>query len=207
MNNIYRLIILLPVFIIGCAPNKIKENKVIQKINSLDMNIFSKSGDKLYSITSPNSIYNNNELRFELKNPIINIFDGEETEYIINSDESTLSRNNNLLELKGNVKLRTLTKDEDLLYADNFIWNIGDANYLLEGNIRFENKNIILNSAKAQLSTDNIIEFFNPVKYIIKNENNENKYEINSENAYYNLETESVSFKARDKRVRSVIYF
>tara|TARA_B100000886_G_scaffold307213_1_gene240114 strand:+ start:870 stop:1493 length:624 start_codon:yes stop_codon:yes gene_type:complete len=207
MNNIYRLIVFLPFFFLGCASNKIKENKVIQKINSLDMNIFSKSGDKLYSITSPNSIYNNNELRFELKNPTINIFNGKETEYIINSDESTLSRNNNLLELKGNVKLKNLSQNSDFLYADKFIWSIGDTNYLLEGNIRFENKNIILNSAKAKLSSDNIIEFFNPVKYIIKNENNKNKYEINSENAYYNIETESVSFKSRDKRVRSVIYF
>ena len=207
MNNIYRFIIFLPVFIIGCAPNIIKENKVIQKIDSLDMNIFSKSGEKLYSIASPNSIYNNNELWFELKNPTINIFNGEETKYIINSDESTLSENNNLLKLKGNVKLKTLKQDEDFLYADNFIWNLEKSNYLLEGNIRFENKNIILNSTKAKLSSDNIIEFFNPVKYIIKGDNNQNKYEINSENAFYDLKTESVSFKAKDKRVRSIIYF
>ena len=207
MNNIYRFIIFLPVFIIGCAPNIIKENKVIQKIDSLDMNIFSKSGEKLYSIASPNSIYNNNELWFELKNPTINIFNGEETKYIINSDESTLSENNNLLKLKGNVKLKTLKQDEDFLYADNFIWNLEKSNYLLEGNIRFENKNIILNSAKAKLSSDNIIEFFNPVKYIIKGDNNQNKYEINSENAFYDLKTESVSFRAKDKKVRSIIYF
>jgi len=104
--------------------------------------------------------------------------------------------------LKGNVKLKTLKKDGDNLYADNFTWNIENTNYLLEGNIRFENQNIILNSGKAILDSDNIIEFFNPVKYIIKDENNENKYEINSENAYYNLNTESVSFKSKDKRIR-----
>ena len=109
--------------------------------------------------------------------------------------------------MKGNVKLKTLKKDEDILYADNFIWNIEKTNYILEGNIRFENQNIILNSRKAILGSDNIIEFFNPVKYIIKDENNENKYEINSENAYYNLDTESVSFKSKDKRVKSIIYF
>ena len=109
--------------------------------------------------------------------------------------------------MKGNVKLKTLKKDEDILYADNFIWNIENTNYLLEGNIRFENKNIIVNSGKAILGTNNIIEFFNPVKYIIKDENNDNRYEINSENAYYNLNTESVSFKAKDKRVKSIIYF
>ena len=192
---------------LGCAPNVIDENKVIQKIDSLDMTIFSKSGDKIYSITSPNSSYDNIELKFELKNPIINILNGKETKYIISSEESTLSDNNKLLKLKRNVKLKTLKNNEDILNADNFIWNIENTNYLLEGNIRFENQNIILNSGKAILGSDNIIEFFNPVKYIIKDKNNENKYEINSENAFYNLNTESVSFEAKDKRVKSIIYF
>jgi len=207
MSNIYRLIIFLPLFLLGCSPNVVDEDKVIQKIESLDMTIFSKSGEKVYSITSPNSSYDIIELKFELIKPIIYILKGEETKYIISSEESTLSDNNKLLELKGNVKLKTLKKDGDFLYADNFIWNIENTNYLLEGNIRFENQNIILNSGKAILGSDNIIEFFNPVKYIIKDENNENKYEINSENAYYDLNTESVSFKAKDKRVKSIIYF
>ena len=207
MSKNYRLIIFLPLFMLGCAPNVIDENKVIQKIDSLDMTIFSKSGDKIYSITSPNSSYDNIELKFELKKPIINILNGKETKYIISSEESTLSDNNKLLKLKGNVKLKTLKNNEDILNADNFIWNIENTNYLLEGNIRFENQNIILNSGKAKLGSDNIIEFFNPVKYIIKGENNENKYEINSENAFYNLNTESVNFNSKDKRVKSIIYF
>ena len=207
MSNIYRLIIFLPFVILGCTPNVTDENKIIQKINSLDMNIFSKNGEKVYSIRSPNSSYNKSELKFELKKPIINIFNEEETKYIISSEESTLSDNNKLLRLKGNVKLKTLEEEEDILYADNFIWDIEDNNYLLEGNIRFENQNIILNSGKAILGSDNIIEFFNPVEYKIKGENNENKYEIKSENAFYNLNTESVSFKAKDKRVKSIIYF
>ena len=192
---------------LGCAPNVIDENKVKQNIDDLNMTIFSKSGDKIYSITSPNSSYDNNQLKFEFNKPIINILNGEETKFIISSEESTLSDNNKLLKLKGNVKLKTLKQDGDFLYADNFIWNIENDNYLLEGNIRFENQNIILNSGKAILGSDNIIEFFNPVKYIIKDKNDENKYEINSENAYYNLTTESVSFKAKDKRVKSIIYF
>ena len=192
---------------LGCTPNVIDENKVIQKIESLDMTIFSKTGDKIYSITSPNSSYDKIELKFDLKKPIINILNGEETKYIISSEESSLSDNNKLLKLKGNVKLKTLKKGGDFLYADNFIWNIENTNYLLEGNIRFENQNIILNSGKAILGSDNIIEFFNPVKYVIKDEKNENRYEINTENAYYNLTTESVSFKAKDKRVKSIIYF
>ena len=209
MIKIYRFIIFLPFLILGCAPNANinDENKIIQKIESLNMNIFSKRGDKIYSIKSPNSSYNNIGLEFELKNPIINIFKGEETKYIISSKESTLSNNNKVLKLKGDVKLRTIEQDGDILYADNFIWNIEENKYLLEGNIKFENQNIILNSEKAKLDSENIIEFFNPVRYVIKDENNENKYEINSENAYYNLDTESVSFKSKDKRVKSIIYF
>jgi len=132
MSNIYRFIIFLPLFILGCAPNVIDENKVKQNIDSLDMTIFSKSGEKIYSITSPNSSYDNIELDFELKKPIINILNGEETKYIISSEESSLSDNNKHLKLKGNVKLKTLKKDGDILYADNFIWNIENTYYLLE---------------------------------------------------------------------------
>ena len=206
MSRIYKLIF-LPLFILGCKPNVIEEKKIIQRINNLDMNVFSMRGEKIYSITSPYSSFDKNQLKFQSKNTNINIFNGEEIKYIINSDESTLSDNNKLLKLTGNVKLKIFKRDEDTLYADNFIWNIEEINYVLEGNIRFENKNIILNSSKAKLDSDNIIEFFNPVKYIIKDVNNENKYEITSENAYYNLNTESVSFKSKDKRVKSIIYF
>ena len=183
MSKIFYLIIFLPVFVLGCKSKVIEENKFTQRINSLDMNIFSMKGEKIYSITSPYSSFDKNHFKFKSKNTNIKIFKGEEIKYIINSDKSTLSENNQLLKLTGNVKLKIFKRDEDILYADNFIWNIEETNYLLEGNIRFENKNIILNSSKAKLGSDNIIEFFNPVKYIIKDGTNENKYEINSENA------------------------
>ena len=207
MNNLYKLIIIFPVLITGCSPNVIEENKVIQKIDSLDMNIFSNEGEKIYSVKSPYSSYDKNKQKFQLRKTTINIFKGEETKYIIDSDESSLSNNNKHLELKGNVKMITINQEDEILYADSFSWNIDETYYLLKGNIRFENKNIILNSEKATLGTDNIIEFYNPVKYIIKDGNNEKKYEINSENAFYNINTDSVSFSAKEERVRSKIYF
>ena len=71
----------------------------------------------------------------------------------------------------------------------------------------FENNEIILRSNKATLSKDNIIEFFDPVKYIIKNDEDKKSYEINSENAFYDIDTNSVSFKSSNKSVRSKIYF
>ena len=67
MNHIYKLIIFLSVLTLGCKPSVNEENKVIQKIDSLDMNIFSKRGDKIYSITSPHSTFDNNELKFQFK--------------------------------------------------------------------------------------------------------------------------------------------
>ena len=207
MNKIFRLIIILPLVILGCTSNVNKEIKITKKINSLELNIFSKSGDKKYSITSPYSIYDNLEDKFHFKKTTINIFYGGTTKYIINSDESTLSDNNKVVELKGNVKLKTSSQDEDYLFADSFIWNIDETIYLLTGNIRFENKNVILTSRKATLGADNIIEFYNPVKYIIRDDNNKNLYETNSENAFYDINKESLSFKAKDKRVRSKIYF
>ena len=207
MNKIYRLIFILQVFLLGCTPSEIKENKITKKINSLDLNIFTNTGEKKYSIKSPYSIYDNIKDKFQFKNTTINIFYEGKTKYVINSDESTLSNNNNLVELKGNVRLKTIDQDDDYLYADYFIWNIDEAKYLLTGDVRFENKNVILTSVKAILGSDNVIEFFDPIKYIIKDDNNENIYETNSETAYYDMNKESLSFKAKDKRVRSRIYF
>ena len=207
MNRIYRLISFLPIFIFGCTPNLIEENIVKQKIDNLDMIIYSNKGDKIYSIISPNSTYDKIQLNFNLKKTTINIFEGEDIKYVINSDSSKLTNNNKIVELNGNVQLRSLNQESNSLKGDNLIWNINESKYEIIGNVKFENENIILNSSKAIMGSDNIIEFFNPVKYIIKDENNENKYEINSENAYYNLTTESVSFKAKDKRVKSIIYF
>ena len=207
MNNIYKLIIFLPLVILGCAPNVVEENKVIQKINSLNMNIFSKKGEKIYSINSPDSKFDKIKLVFNLKKTTINIFNGEDIKYIINADSSRLLDKNKIVELKGNVKVRTLNQTNDYLYGDNLTWNINESKYELVGNVRFENRNVSLYSNKALLTKDNIVEFFNPVKYIMKNEIYEKKYEINSENAYYNIERKSLSFTAKDKKVRSFIYF
>ena len=207
MNNFYRLILILPIFIIGCAPNIIEKKDFTKEINNLDLNIFSENGDKKYTITSPRSIYDNFKNKFQFQKTTINIFQDDKIKYIIYSDESSLSRNNKILELKGNVKLKTINEDEDFLFADNFIWNINESNYVLTGNIRFENKNVILTSGKAKMASDNIIEFFNPVKYIIKDDNNEKRYETNSENAYYDMNKESLSFSSKSKRVSSKIYF
>ncbi len=207
MNNINILLFFIPFFLLGCTSNVVEEKKVIQKINSLEMNVFSKTGGKIYSVTSPDSKYDKIKLVLNLKRTTINIFSGKDIKYIVDADSSRILDNNKIVELKGNVKLRSLNQNNDYLYGDNLTWNINETKYELIGNVRFENRNVYLYSNKAILRKDNIIEFFNPVKYIMKDDNDKEKYEINAENAFYDIDKESLSFRAKDKKVRSIIYF
>ena len=207
MNKLYISLILIPILTYGCRIKDIDNNIYTQSIDSFTMNIFSSKGNKIFTIKSPFSSYNKENNIFNLKDTTIYLFKDNEPQYIINSDNSKLS-NNKLLELKGNVLLKTLLRENDVIYANSFTWNIDNSEYLLTGNVKLENNTIALSSNKAILNKGNdIIEFFNPVKYIIKSRANKNSYEINSENAYYDINTKSVSFRSIEKRVRSKIYF
>ena len=207
MNKLYISLILIPILTYGCRIKDIDNNIYTQSIDSFTMNIFSNKGNKIFTIKSPYSSYNKENNIFNLKDTTIYLFKDNEPQYIINSEKSKLS-NNKLLELKGNVLLKTLLRENDVIYANSFTWNIDNSEYLLTGNVKLENNTIALSSNKAILNKGNdIIEFFNPVKYIIKSRANKNSYEINSENAYYDINTKSVSFRSIEKRVRSKIYF
>ena len=204
MNRLYKLLLVLPLIIIGCKNKEIDEKYLSQSINSLNMNIFSKEGDKLMSIKSPYSNYNKERNTFDLKETTINLFKDNNLEYIINSDNSKLSNNNKLIELDGNVLVKTIIQQGDKLTANSFTWNIQNSDYLLIGNVKFENSLVTLNSNKAILNkSTNIIEFFNPVKYKFKDNMKDSGYEINSENAYYDIDNKSVNFKSKEARAVS----
>ena len=208
MNKFYRLFFVFLILLSGCNPKPIRDNNISQSIDSFNMNIFSNKGKKIFTIKSPNSIYDKENNIIRMEKTTIHSYNDDEAEYIINSDQSRLSDNNNMLELTGNVFLQTLLQEDDKIYANSFKWDINNSEYLLTGNVKFENKEVILSSNKAILNNSNdIIEFFNPVKYIIKNSKNRDIYEINSENAYYNINTKTVSFTSVDDKVRSKLYF
>ena len=206
MSNFIKLFIIFPILLFGCKNSINNKLRPLQKIDNLEMSIYSKDGIKVYSINSPISSYDLINHTFNFKKTTINLFQDEEIKYILNSDESKLSENNKLLELIGNVEIKTVLRDNDTLYANKFIWNIDNNEYLLEGNVKFENNSIILTSNKATLNDNNIIEFFNPVKYVVK-QNNQSGYEILSENAFYDFKTKSVRFSSKDKPVKSKLYF
>ncbi len=207
MNRIYKLLLLISITITGCKSSEINNNTISQSINSLYMNIFSKEGKKVLTIKSPYSNYDNINNTFNLKETTITMYNNNKSEYIITSDKSKLSNNNKLVELNGNVLIKSI-KEEDKLYSNNFIWDIEKSEFFLFGNVNFKNYSISLSSDKAIFNkTKNIIEFFNPVKYIVSDRNNQSGYEVKSENAYYNINTKSVIFKSKEQKVRSNIYF
>ena len=208
MISLYKLLFLIPLIIFGCKSKEIDEKYISQSINTLNMEIFSKEGEKLLSIKSPYSNYDKERNTFDLKETTINLFKDNNLEYIINSDNSKLSNNNKLLELDGNVSVKTIIQQDDKLTANSFTWNIQNSEYLLEGNVKLENSSVTLSSNKAILKkSDNMIEFFNPVKYKINGSTKDSGYQINSENAFYNIDTKSLNFISKEARVRSKIYF
>ena len=54
---------------------------------------------------------------------------------------------------------------------------------------------------------DDIILFYNPIKYNYKDEEGIRKYNISSENAYYNISTKDVIFKSKNDKVKSKLIF
>ena len=198
MNKLSKLLFTIPIILTGCKSTVSDVKLTGQSVDNFNMNIYSDEGKKLYTIKSPNSIYSKEKNVFNLKKTTINLYKDNKTEYIINSDKSELSNNNKLLKLNGNVRVKTLIQQGD----------IQNSEYLLLGDVKFENESISLSSNKAILNNDNnIIEFFNPVKYRIKDGDNKRAFEIISKNAYYNIYTKTLSFKSLEERVRSKIYF
>ena len=192
----------------GCKAGHVDDKTITQSINTLNMNIFSSEGIKLLSIKSPYSNYEKNNNIFKLKETTIKLYKDNEGKYLITSDKSKLSNNNKLIELDGNVVINSLIKEEDKLYSNSLKWNIETSKFLLIGNVKFINNSILLISNKAILNkNNNIIEFFNPVKYEVNDSINKSRYVVNSQNAYYNINTKSLTFSSKEEKVRSKIYF
>ena len=132
MNRLFKLLFIIPIILTGCKTKDIDDKRVSLSINSLDMNIYSRQGNKLLSIKSPYSNYEKEKNEFNLKETTIKLFKDNKSEYIITSDNSKLSNNNKLIELNGNVRVNTVIKQEDKLYSNSFKWDIENSEFLLE---------------------------------------------------------------------------
>ena len=208
MNRIFYLIcILSSLFISSCNVSTKKTNKSVLIIEDFNLNHYSKNGTKVYMLETPYSVFNQTDQSYLLKKTNIKFFDKEDVKYNVNSDSAMLL-NNKFLELKGNVEINDFNNNKTIIKSNNLFWDIDKSEFILEGKVSLVNNIINLSSSKASFDKkDDIILFYNPIKYNYKDEEGIRKYNISSENAYYNISTKDVIFKSKDDKVKSKIIF
>ena len=208
MNRIFYLIcILSTLFISSCNVSTKKTNKSILIIEDFNLNHYSKNGTKVYMLETPYSVFNQTDQSYLLNKTNIKFFDKENVKYNVNSDSAMLL-NNKFLELKGNVEINDFNNNKTIIKSNNLFWDIDKSEFILEGEVSLVNNIINLSSSKALFDKrDDTILFYNPIKYNYINEEGIRKYNISSENAYYNISTKDVIFKSKDDKVKSKIIF
>ena len=208
MNRIYYLIcILFSLFISSCNVSTKKINKSVLIIEDFNLNHYSKNGTKVYMLETPYSVFNQTDQSYLLKKTNIKFFDKDDVKYNVNSDSAMLL-NNKFLELKGNVEINDFNNNKTIIKSNNLFWDIDKSEFILEGKVSLVNNIINLSSSKASFDKkDDIILFYNPIKYNYKDEEGIRKYNISSENAYYNISTKDVIFKSKNDKVKSKLIF
>ena len=209
MNKYYRCIGILSFLIISSCSNTAKEiEESTLSIKNFNLSHYSKNGNKLYNLDTPYSIFNKKEQVYLLDKTSIKLFQNNSLKYVVKSDSARLINNNKVIELKGNVMISDIENNNTIIKSNNLFWDINKSKFILEGKVYLLTKSIKLNSSKAILDREsNIITFFKPVEYIYLDENNISKYDIKSENAYYNINNQDVIFKSENNNVRSRIIF
>ena len=208
MNRIFYLIcILSSLFISSCNVSTKKTNKSVLIIEDFNLNHYSKNGTKVYMLETPYSVFNQTDQSYLLKKTNIKFFDKEDVKYNVNSDSAMLL-NNKFLELKGNVEINDFNNNKTIIKSNNLFWDIDKSKFILEGDVSLINNIINISSNKALFdNNEDIILFYNPVKYFYKDEDGIKKYNISAENAYYNILTKDVVFKSKIDKVRSKLLF
>ena len=208
MNRIFYLIcILSSLFISSCNVSTKKTNKSVLIIEDFNLNHYSKNGSKLYMLDTPYSVFNQTDQSYLLNKTNIKFFDKENVKYNVNSDSAKLL-NNKFLELKGNVEINDFNNNKTIIKSNNLFWDIDKSEFILEGNVSLVNNIINLSSSRALFDKkEDIIMFYNPIKYNYKDEEGIRKYNISSENAYYNILTKDVIFKSKNDKVKSKLIF
>ena len=210
MNKFRILALTVSIYLLSsCKLEPYKDKEINLIVNDFNMSQLSTLGEKLYIIKSPKSKFNKNSQVYLLDKTKITFFDKKEIAYTVDSNEAQLL-NHKIIKLNGDIQIVDVSDEKNIINADSFYWDIKDENFILEGNVRLNNKNIDLMSSKAFLNKNtNIIKFFKPVKYNYKNSMNKSTYKLSSESAFYNLLDKKLIFESESEkeRVRSKIYF
>jgi len=208
MNRYFYLIFFLFSFLISsCNVSTKNIDKSLLIIEKFNLNHYSNDGSKLYMLQTPYSVFNQTNQSYKLNKTNIKFYESENVKYNINSDSAKLL-NNKFLELKGNVEINDFNNDKTIIKSNNLFWDIDKSEFILEGNVSLVNNIINLSSSKALFDKEeDIIMFYKPIKYNYKDEDGVRKYNISSENAYYNISTKDVIFKSINDKVKSRLVF
>ncbi len=208
MNRIFYLFCILSSFFMSsCSVGTNKLEKSVLIIEKFNLNHYSKNGSKVFMLDTPYSVFNQTDQSYLLNKTNIKFYNKDNVKYNVNSDSAKLLKNK-FLELKGNVEINDFNNDKTIIKSNNLFWDIDKSEFILEGNVSLVNNTINLNSSKALLDKkEDIIMFYNPVKYNYKDLDSIKKYNISSENAYYNITTKDVIFKSNNKKVKSKLVF
>ena len=208
MNRyIFFIIVISSFFISSCNVSTKKVDKSILTIEKFNLNHYSQNGSKLYMLETPYSVFNQTDQSYLLEKTNIKFFNKEKIKYNVNSDSAKLL-NNKILELKGNIEINDFNNDKTIIKSNNLFWDINKSEFILEGNVSLLNNIIKLSSSKALFDKkEDIIIFYNPIKYNYKDEDGIRKYNISSENAYYNISNKNVIFKSNNNKVKSKLIF
>jgi len=208
MNRYFYIIFIFSTFLISsCNVSTKKVDKSVLIIEKFNLNHYSSNGSKLYTLETPYSVFNQTDQSYLLNKTNIKFFDKEIIKYNLNSDSAKLIKNK-YLELKGNVEINDYNNDKSIIKSNNLFWDIDKSKFILEGDVSLINNIINISSNKALFdNNEDIILFYNPVKYYYKDEDGIRKYNIKSENAYYNFLTKDVIFKSKNDKVKSKLVF
>ena len=203
-------ILIISIYILltsGCTTStrKIDSNLTI---DDFSMTQFGNNGEKLYSISSPKSIFIKVEQIYKLDKTEITLYEENNLKYIINSKNASLFNNNKNIKLEGDVKLYDVDNYENTITAVNAFWDIDKSEFILVGNVVLNNSSINIISSKAVLNKrDNIIKFFKPVKYRYLKSSSTLNYKVKADNAFYDLDKKTLRFQSKNQRVKSRVNF
>ena len=205
---IKRLFIFSIYFLLSSCSASIKKIDSNLAIDDFSMTQFEINGDKLYAISSPKSVFIKENQIYKLDKTKILFFEENKENYLINSKKSSLFNKNNAIELEGDVSLSDLNNKGNTITANKAIWNIDKYEFILIGDVMFNNNSINLLSSKAVYNKKkNIIKFFKPVKYIYFNNSSTLNYKVKADNAYYDLNRKNLLFESKNERIKSYINF
>ena len=177
-------------------------------IDDFSMTHFEINGDKLYAISSPKSVFVKDIQIYKLDKTKILFFEENKENYIINSKKSSVSNSNKDIKLEGDVKLFDINNKANTITANKAFWNIDRNEIILTGDVILNNNSINLISSKAVLENSNdIVKFFNPVKYRYLNNSSNLNYKVRADNAYYDLEKKTLRFETKNERIKSKLNF